>query len=65
MAFTTSSRLGLRIEQARWQFGLPDGARRLIASGDFDGRANETLVRWLASDGELSRRLLRWCNTPL
>lgn len=61
----TSSRLGLRIEQARWEFGLPDGARRLIASGDFDGRANETLVRWLASDRDLARRLLRWCNTPL
>ncbi|MEM8666381.1 MAG: HDOD domain-containing protein [Planctomycetota bacterium] len=65
MASTTSSRLGLRIEQARWQFGLPDGARRLIASGDFDGRANETLVRWLASDRDLATRLLRWCNTPL
>lgn len=61
----TSSRLGLRIEQARWDLALPDGARRLIASGDFDGRTNETLVRWLASDRELARRLLRWCNTPL
>lgn len=61
----TSSRLALRIEQARWEFGLPDGARRLIASGDFEGRENETLVRWLASDRELARRLLRWCNTPL
>ncbi len=60
-----SSRLGLRIEQARWEFGLPDGARRLIASGDFEGRTNETLVRWLASDRELAKRLLRWCNTPL
>ena len=62
---TTASRLGLRIEQARWEFGLPDGARRLIASGDFEGRANETLVRWLASDRELAQRLLRWCNTPM
>jgi putative nucleotidyltransferase with HDIG domain len=62
---TTSSRLGLRIEQARWEFALPDGARRLIASGDFEGRTNDTLVRWLASDRELAKRLLRWCNTPL
>ncbi len=58
-------KLALRVEQARWEFGLPDGARRLIASGDFDGRTNETLVRWLASDRELAVRLLRWCNTPL
>jgi putative nucleotidyltransferase with HDIG domain len=62
---TSSSRLGLRIEQARWGFGLPDGARRLIASGDFEGRSNETLVRWLAADRALAQRLLRWCNTPL
>lgn len=60
-----SSRLGLRIEQARWEFALPDGARRLIASGDFGGRGNETLVRWLVGETELSRRLLAWCNTPL
>lgn len=59
------SRLGLRVEQARWEFALPDGARRLIAAGDFNGRDNESLIRWLASDRELSRRLLRWCNTPL
>jgi len=65
MSSSTSSRLGLRTEQAKWEFGLPEGARRLIASGDFDGRANETLVRWLASDRELAQRLLRWCNTPL
>ena len=58
-------RFSHRVEQARWEFGLPDGARRLIASGDFDGRTNETLVRWLASDRELAHRLLRWCNTPL
>jgi HD-like signal output (HDOD) protein len=58
-------RLGLRVEQAKWQYPLPDGARRIIASGDFDGRENETLVRWLASDPELSKRLLLWCNTPL
>lgn len=44
---------------------LPDGARRLIASGDFEGRDNQTLVRWLASDKSLAGRLLRWCNTPL
>lgn len=62
---STTPRLSLRVEQARWQFGLPDGARRLIAAGDFDGRSNETLVRWLASDRELARRLLRWCNAPL
>lgn len=37
----------------------------MIASGDFDGRANDTLVRWLASDPHLAERLLRWCNTPL
>jgi putative nucleotidyltransferase with HDIG domain len=61
----SSPRLTLRIEQARWGFGLPEGARRLIASGDFDGRTNESLVRWLASDRELAQRLLRWCNTPL
>lgn len=60
-----SARLGLRTEQARWELPLPDGARRLIASGDFDGRENETLVRWLASDPQLASRLLRWCNTPL
>ena len=59
------TRLGLRIEQARWELALPDGARRLIASGDFSGRENETLVRWLASDALLSKRILRWCNTPL
>ena len=62
---THASRLTLRVEQARWEFGLPDGARRLIASGDFDGRANDALVRWLASDLRLAERLLRWCNTPL
>ena len=61
----STPRLSLRVEQARWEFGLPDGARRLIASGDFEGRTNETLVRWLASDRELAKRLLRWCNTPL
>ncbi len=61
----SSPRLGLRIEQAKWSLALPDGARRLIASGDFDGRDNETLVRWLASEPELSGRLLRWCNTPM
>lgn len=59
------SRLSLRTEQARWQFGLPDGARRLIASGDFDGGTSESLVRWLASDRELGERVLRWCNSPL
>ena len=62
---TNASRLGLRIEQARWEFCLPEGARRLMASGDFEGRTNETLVRWLASDRELAKRLLDWCNSPL
>lgn len=60
-----SSRLGLRVEQARWEFCLPEGARRLIASKDFEGRVNESLVVWLATDKELAKRVLRWCNTPL
>ena len=60
-----SNRLGLRVEQARWSLPLPDGARRLIASGDFGGRDNESLVVWLGSDEVLSKRLLTWCNTPL
>lgn len=62
---TYTSSLGRLVEQAKWEFGLPDGARRLIAAGDFDGRDNETLVAWLNSDLLLSGRLLRWCNTPL
>ncbi len=61
----TSTRLGLRIDQAKWALALPDGARRLIAAGDFGGRDNETLVRWLSGDAELSGRLLAWCNTPM
>lgn len=61
----SSKRLGLRVEQAKWECKLPDGARRLIASRDFEGRANEALVRWLSSDRDLSQRLLRWCNAPL
>lgn len=61
----SSTRLGLRVEQARYQLALPDGARRLIAAGDFDGRDNETLVRWLETEPMLSGRLLRWCNTPM
>jgi putative nucleotidyltransferase with HDIG domain len=60
-----ASSLSLRVDQAKWEFGLPDGARRLIATGDFEGRNNETLVNWLASDELLSGRLLRWCNTPM
>ncbi|MFK8114640.1 MAG: HDOD domain-containing protein [Rubripirellula sp.] len=64
-SYLPSSRLGLRIEQARWDFGLPDGARRLIASKDFEGRDNDSLVSWLATDKTLVKRLLRWCNTPL
>lgn len=62
---SAAKRLGLRAEQAKWTFALPDGARRLVASRDFEGRTNDSLVRWLASDPDLSRRLLRWCNTPL
>lgn len=60
-----STRLGLRVEQARYELALPDGARRLIAAGDFGGRDNETLVRWLETEPILSGRLLRWCNTPM
>ncbi len=60
-----ASSLGLRVDQAKWEFGLPDGARRLIATGDFDGRDNQALVNWLASDKLLSERLLRWCNAPM
>ena len=60
-----ASSLGKRVDQAKWEFGLPDGARKLIATGAFDGRDNESLVNWLASDQLLSGRLLRWCNTPM
>jgi putative nucleotidyltransferase with HDIG domain len=60
-----STRLGFRVEQARYELVLPDGARRLIAAGDFGGRDNETLVRWLETEPVLSERLLRWCNTPM
>ncbi|MGI9474122.1 MAG: HDOD domain-containing protein [Rubripirellula sp.] len=61
----SANRLSRRVEQARWEFTLPDGARRLIAAGDFEGRANETLVRWLDSSPAAADRLVRWCNTPL
>ena len=57
--------LSQRIEQARINFTLPPGARRLIAAGDFKGRTNDTLVRWLEADEDLSARLLKWCNSPL
>jgi putative nucleotidyltransferase with HDIG domain len=60
-----ASSLGGRVDQAKWEFGLPDGARRLIAAGDFDGRDNETLIAWLSADKLLSGRLLRWCNSPI
>ena len=60
-----ASTLGGRIDHAKWEFGLPDGARRLIATGDFDGRDNQALITWLASDPLLSGRLLRWCNSPM
>ena len=52
--------LSQRIEQARINFTLPPGARRLIAAGDFKGRTNDTLVRWLEADEDLSARLLKW-----
>ncbi|QDT06575.1 HDOD domain protein [Rubripirellula lacrimiformis] len=58
-------RFGIRAEQAKWELALPDGARRLIASGDFDGRDKETLACWLRSEPVLSQRLLVWCNTPM
>ena len=57
--------LSQRTEQARIDFTLPPGARRLIAAGDFQGRTNETLVRWLEADEKMATRLLKWCNTPL
>jgi putative nucleotidyltransferase with HDIG domain len=62
---STANSLNQRIEQARIDFTLPPGARRLIAAGDFKGRTNETLVRWLETDEEVATRLLKWCNTPL
>lgn len=64
-SYLPSSRLGLRVDQARWEFGLPDGARRLIASKGFEGRDNDSLVSWLSTDKPTAARLLRWCNTPL
>lgn len=57
--------LSQRIEQAKIDFTLPAGARRLIAAGDFKGRTNDTLVRWLDTDEAMAARLLKWCNTPL
>ncbi|MDE0866448.1 MAG: HDOD domain-containing protein [Rubripirellula sp.] len=57
--------LSQRIEHAKIDFTLPLGARRLIAAGDFKGRTNDTLVRWLDADEAMAERLLRWCNTPL
>ncbi len=72
---TSLSRLSLRIEQAKWEFRLPEGAAQVIASEDFQapdfpsqgmgGGDNLTLVPWLAGEPELCQRLLRWCNTPL
>lgn len=44
---------------------MPEQARRLIATGDFDGRENDALVRWLMADSGLAKRLLLWCNTPM
>jgi putative nucleotidyltransferase with HDIG domain len=62
---TYASSLSHRIDQAKWNFGLPEGARRLIANGDFQGRDNAALLAWLAKDPVLAARLLRWCNSPL
>ncbi|MDB4633794.1 HDOD domain-containing protein [Rubripirellula sp.] len=62
---STATQLSQRIEQAKIDFTLPPGARRLIAAGDFKGRTNDTLVRWLETDEEVATRLLKWCNTPL
>ena len=42
--------LSQRTEQARIDFTLPSVARRIIAAGDFKGRTNETLVRWLEAE---------------
>lgn len=60
-----TNKLTQRISQARLDFTLPPGGRRLIATGDFKGRTNGTLVRWLEADEKTATRLLRWCNTPL
>lgn len=65
LATTETARLSLRVEQARWQLALPDGGRRLLSGGDFDGRDNAALVRWLAADRQLADRLLNWCNSRL
>ena len=62
---THLSTLGQITDRAKWEFALPDGARRLIAAGDLAGRDNEALIHWLSSDELLSERLLSWCNTPL
>jgi putative nucleotidyltransferase with HDIG domain len=62
---THVSRLSLRIEQARCEFQLPEGAKRLIAADDLNRPNSPLLVRWLADDSQLCQRLLRWCNSPL
>jgi putative nucleotidyltransferase with HDIG domain len=62
---TSSSSLDQRIEQAHREFGIPEEARIVIASEGAGGQIHEALNRWLASDRELSERLLRWSNTPL
>ena len=53
-----TNKLTQRISQARLDFTLPPGGRRLIATGDFKGRTNDTLVRWLEADEETATRLL-------
>lgn len=59
---TNSSGLIETIEQARWEFGIPEGAGTLIAA---DPGCEQILIRWLQADSALAERLLRWCNTPL
>jgi hypothetical protein len=56
---STADHLSQRIEQAKVDFTLPPGAGRLIAAGDFKGRTNDTLVRWLETDEEVAAHLLK------
>ncbi|MDG2221958.1 MAG: HDOD domain-containing protein [Rubripirellula sp.] len=65
MALITSSQLEQNLEQVAIRFGLPEGARQVIAAGDQEDQASRALAAWLASDRVVAKRLLRWCNTPL
>lgn len=58
-------RLAPRVEQARWDFVLPDQARRMISEGVFRGGSIENLYRWFLNERELAATVLRWANTPL